>query len=202
LDLRLPTEAEWENACRAGTTTPFSFGANVTTEQVNYDGNYPYAGAAKGEYREMTVPVKSLPMNPWGLYEMHGNVWEWCLDELSPYQSGLAVNPLGAGEGEAVRQRVVRGGSWSVLAWYARSAGRNGFGPGDRHIYLGFRVARGRPILQDQPVRAEGAGGPTEASGAQPTTGTRATEVDAKKEAGAKKPKGFIDRWFRKKDQA
>ena len=64
---RLPSEAEWEYACRAGTDTPFSFGGNITTEQVNYDGNYPYAGAAKGEFREKTVPVKSLPANPWGL---------------------------------------------------------------------------------------------------------------------------------------
>ena len=80
LDLNLPSEAQWEYACRAGTTTPFSFGANITPEQVNYDGNYPYAGGEKGWYRQETVPVASLPPNPWGLYEMHGNVWEWTQD--------------------------------------------------------------------------------------------------------------------------
>ena len=73
----LPTEAEWEYACRAGSDTPFSFGANITSAVVNYDGNYPYAGGEKGLYRHETVPVKSLPPNAWGLYEMHGNVWEW-----------------------------------------------------------------------------------------------------------------------------
>ena len=80
LSLQLPSEAQWEYTCRAGTNTPFSFGDNINTEQVNFDGNYPYAGAAKGLYREKTLPVKSLPANPWGLYQMHGNVWEWCAD--------------------------------------------------------------------------------------------------------------------------
>lgn len=82
---RLPTEAEWEYACRAGTTTPFSFGSNITTEQVNYDGNHPYADGKKGEYRQRTVPVGSLPANAWGLHEMHGNVLEWCQDWLGEY---------------------------------------------------------------------------------------------------------------------
>jgi formylglycine-generating enzyme required for sulfatase activity len=82
LDLRLPSEAEWEYACRAGTTTPFSFGDMITPDQVNYNGNDPYLdlGGSKGLYRKETVPVGSLPANPWGLYEMHGNVWEWCAD--------------------------------------------------------------------------------------------------------------------------
>ncbi len=80
LEARLPSEAEWEYACRAGTTTAFSFGENMTPEQVNYHGEYPYADAKKGPYREQTVPVKSLPTNRWGLFEMHGNVWEWCDD--------------------------------------------------------------------------------------------------------------------------
>ena len=77
LDATLPTEAQWEYACRAGTTTPFSFGENITPEQVNYHGEYPYANGKKGLYRAKTVPIKSLPANSWGLYEMHGNVWEW-----------------------------------------------------------------------------------------------------------------------------
>lgn len=79
LTLRLPYEAEWEYACRAETTTPFFFGENITTEQVNFDGRYPYNDAKKGECREKTVPVKSMNTpNAWGLHEMHGNVWEWC----------------------------------------------------------------------------------------------------------------------------
>jgi formylglycine-generating enzyme required for sulfatase activity len=77
-DISLPTEAEWEYDCRADTTTPFNFGDNITTVEVNYDGNNPYNNGKKGEDRGTTVPVKLFPCNPWGLYEMHGNVWEWC----------------------------------------------------------------------------------------------------------------------------
>jgi formylglycine-generating enzyme required for sulfatase activity len=106
---RLPTEAEWEYAARAGTTTPFSFGDNITPEQVNYNGNYPYAGGKEGQYREKTVPVKSLPPNPWGLYEMHGNVWEWCQDWLGDYPSQPVTDPVGPSTGV---YRVLRGGSW------------------------------------------------------------------------------------------
>ncbi|MCI5147782.1 MAG: formylglycine-generating enzyme family protein [Candidatus Electrothrix sp. AR3] len=85
LELILPSESQWEYACRAGTTTPFSFGANITPEQVNYDGNFPYAGGEKGEYRKETVEVKGLPCNQWGLYQMHGNVYEWCQDWYGDY---------------------------------------------------------------------------------------------------------------------
>ena len=89
----LPTEAQWEYACRAGTETPFSLGANVTTDQVNFDGNHPYAGAAKGKYRERIISVGSLPANPWGLHEMHGNVWEWCADWFGGYPSKAVTGP-------------------------------------------------------------------------------------------------------------
>jgi eukaryotic-like serine/threonine-protein kinase len=78
---RLPSEAEWEYACRAGTTTPFAFGEAITPAVVNYNGNFPYSGAAKGEFREKTTPVGIFPANAFGLYDMHGNLWEWCLDE-------------------------------------------------------------------------------------------------------------------------
>ncbi len=91
LNAQLPSEAQWEYACRAGTTSPFSFGENITPNQVNYDGNYPYDNGEKGEYRQKTIPVTALPANHWGLYQMHGNVWEWCFDE---FQQGLGAEPV------------------------------------------------------------------------------------------------------------
>ncbi|MDU9048739.1 MAG: formylglycine-generating enzyme family protein [Candidatus Electrothrix sp. Rat3] len=145
LELILPTEAQWEYACRAGTTTPFSFGENVTTDQVNYDGNYPYAGGEKGEYREETVDVKALPCNDWGLYQMHGNVREWCQDWFGDYPAGSVVDPVGPSDG---RYRVCRGGSWINDARDCRSALRSGFEPGSRHDWIGFRLARGRTSKQ------------------------------------------------------
>jgi|HubBroStandDraft_1064217.scaffolds.fasta_scaffold00005_55 formylglycine-generating enzyme required for sulfatase activity len=134
----LPTEAEWEYACRAGTETPFSFGATITPAQVNYDGNYPYAGGTKGLYREETVPVRSLPPNDWGLYEMHGNVWEWCSDGVRVYDGETQLDPRGLGPDEQT-VRAVRGGSWYGNAWWARSAYRSGAPPGDAYDALGFR---------------------------------------------------------------
>ncbi|MCI5222133.1 MAG: formylglycine-generating enzyme family protein [Candidatus Electrothrix sp. AR4] len=124
LELVLPSEAQWEYACRAGTTTPFSFGVNITPDQVNYDGKYPYADGAKGEYRQETVEVKALPCNQWGLYQMHGNVWEWCQDGWRNDLSTESVtDPQGAAkEGRA---KVVRGGSWSCDGWFVRSAYRD-----------------------------------------------------------------------------
>ena len=139
---RLPTEAEWEYACRAGTTTAFSFGDTITPEQVNYDGNYPYRGAEKGLDRNKTVAVKSLPPNAWGLYEMHGNVWEWCADGYGEYPNGAVIDPTGATEAAA---RVLRGSSWRHYALYARSANRNYYMPERRCNYLGFRLALGQP---------------------------------------------------------
>jgi formylglycine-generating enzyme required for sulfatase activity len=105
---RLPTEAEWEYACRAGTTTPFSTGNNITTSQANYNGNYPYNGNAKGTYQLKTTPAGSFAPNAWGLYDMHGNVWEWCWDWYGDYAQAQ-TDPMGAGSGSS---RVNRGGSW------------------------------------------------------------------------------------------
>ncbi len=139
LHARLPSEAEWEYACRAGTTTPFSFGETITPERVNYDGNYPYAGAEKGLARRKTAPVKSLPPNSWGLYEMHGNVWEWCADWYGYYPTAAVIDPLGPATGEG---RVLRGGSWHSYARRSRSAGRYRYGP-DTRSYFGFRLALG-----------------------------------------------------------
>lgn len=137
---RLPTEAEWEYACRAGTTTPFSFGATITPEQANYDGNHPYSGGRSGVYRQKTVAVKSLPANPWGLYEMHGNVWEWCQDWYGAYPSGSASAPEGPSSGA---RRVLRGGSWLDDGQLLRSAYRFNGSPDYRYCFIGFRLALG-----------------------------------------------------------
>jgi len=136
---RLPTEAEWEYACRAGTATPFSTGNNIITSQANYDGNYPYNNNAKGEYREKTMPVGSFTPNVWGLYDMHGNVSEWCWDWYSGYSSGYQTDPTGAVTGSG---RVVRGGDWYNDGRYLRSAFRNYFNPLNRYYYIGFRLVR------------------------------------------------------------
>jgi formylglycine-generating enzyme required for sulfatase activity len=136
---RLPTEAEWEYACRAVTTTPFSTGNNVTTSQANYDGNFPYNGNAKGTNLSKTWNVGSGAANAWGLYDMHGNVWEWCWDWLGSYASGAQTDPDGASSGA---NRVVRGGSWYYDAQRLRSAYRSNTGPGYRLNDLGFRLAR------------------------------------------------------------
>ncbi|WP_211206989.1 formylglycine-generating enzyme family protein [Thiothrix nivea] len=146
LQAKLPTEAEWEYACRAGTITPFSFGDNITPEQVNYAGNYPHAGGKKGLYRKQTVLVKSLPSNPWGLYEMHGNVWEWCQDvwqEKLPAEPVTDPKGVAGGDKEAGVGRVLRGGSWDSVGWYCRSASRSWSSPGFRHNALGCRLALG-----------------------------------------------------------
>jgi formylglycine-generating enzyme required for sulfatase activity len=139
-DPALPTEAQWEYACRAGTITPFNLGANVSPSQINYDGNFPYNGADKGEYRERTVPVTSLPPNRWGLYEMHGNVWEWCADGLRRYDASKVVDPQGPADPGQEDPRALRGGSWLYRAWSARSASRGARRRAGRYHYLGFRL--------------------------------------------------------------
>jgi formylglycine-generating enzyme required for sulfatase activity len=136
---RLPTEAEWEYACRAGTVSPFSTGNNITTSQANYDGNYPYNNNAKGEYRQKTTPVGSFQANPWGLHDMHGNVWEWCWDWKGDYPSGAQSDPVGASSGS---NRVIRGGSWGNLGRNLRSADRGSYTPSNRNYIIGFRLVR------------------------------------------------------------
>jgi formylglycine-generating enzyme required for sulfatase activity len=139
---RLPTEAEWEYACRAGTTTPFSTGSHLTTEEANFHGGHPYAGAKAGLYRGGPTPVRSFPANAWGLFDMHGNVWEWCQDWHCPYGVGPASDPVGQC---ASKLRVIRGGSWAFGADSARCALRYTHAPEDRGPSLGFRVARDAP---------------------------------------------------------
>jgi formylglycine-generating enzyme required for sulfatase activity len=120
---RLPTEAEWEYACRAGTTTPFSCGETISTDQANYDGNFTYGKGKKGVHRGKTTPVGSFPANPWGLYDMHGNVWQWCQDWVGDYPHQEVVDPHGPATGET---RVMRGGSFAQKPEDCRSAKRNG----------------------------------------------------------------------------
>ena len=135
----LPTEAQWEYACRAGTTTPFHFGQTISTEQANYDGNYTYGNGRKGVYRKKTTVVGSFPSNAWGLYDMHRNVWEWCSDGYGVYPSGAVADPSGASSGKG---RVLRGGSWFYNPRYCRSAYRDYSPPGNRSTSYGFRLLR------------------------------------------------------------
>ena len=135
----LPSEAEWEYACRAGTTTAFFFGETLTTDQANYDGTFSYGAGAKGVYRKRTTSVGDFPPNAWGLFDMHGNVWEWCQDEYGPYE-GSQKKILETKNTEE-STRVLRGGSSSDCARNCRAAVRNWFAPGYSLDNLGFRVA-------------------------------------------------------------
>ncbi|WP_445242852.1 SUMF1/EgtB/PvdO family nonheme iron enzyme [Microcoleus sp. POL10_C6] len=137
---RLPSEAEWEYACRAGTTTPFYFGETITPDLVNYDGNYPYGCAPKGLYRKQTTDVGSFPPNPFGLYDMQGNVWEWCSDKWHDNYSGAPTDGS-SWETGTDNKRVLRGGSWNNHALYSRSADRINRWANDGCWDRGFRVA-------------------------------------------------------------
>lgn len=140
---RLPTEAEWELACRAGTTTAFSYGKTIASGQVNFDGRSPYADGPESQNRDRTVPAGSLPANPWGFCEMHGNVWEWCQDWFNSYPAGMDQDPVGAVSGEC---RVLRGGSWFSIGSHCRSAVRDSNEPGLRVNDIGFRLARDQKV--------------------------------------------------------
>ena len=135
--LALPTEAQWEYACRAGTATPFHFGATISADQANYKGDYTYGNGRKGLDRQRTMPVGSFPANAWGIHDMHGNVWEWCASPYSEVYDGSEQK----GADARSRRRVLRGGSWFCYPLYCRSACR-GSGPatcGNENI--GFRVS-------------------------------------------------------------
>jgi formylglycine-generating enzyme required for sulfatase activity len=154
----LPTEAEWEYACRAGTDTPFSFGGTITTAQVNYNGNRPYGAGIIGEYRGQTVGVKALPANDWGLYQMHGNVLEWCADRYGAYRIETAIDP-GLSDAMAPSHdggvRVLRGGNWLGHALLARCASRENMQPGWLLDRVGFRFALRSKGWSDQAETAE-----------------------------------------------
>jgi len=145
-EYRLPSEAEWEYACRAGTTTPFYFGETITGELANYNAGYTYAGEAKGEYRQQTTPVGQFPPNAFGLYDMHGNVWEWCADTWHDNYDGAPTDGSAWIENGNDNLSPLRGGSWSSVPDSCRSAFRR---HNDRRYFvidgfdLGFRVVWG-----------------------------------------------------------
>jgi formylglycine-generating enzyme required for sulfatase activity/tRNA A-37 threonylcarbamoyl transferase component Bud32 len=135
---KLPSEAQWEYACRAGTTTPFYFGESITPDLVNYDGRYPYANAPTGQYRKQTTDVGTFPPNAFGLYDMHGNVWEWCEDDWNKNYINAPIN--GSALIGRSKRKLVRGGSWLNLPVACRSAYRNYSDLVNLSTYIGFRV--------------------------------------------------------------
>ncbi|MFC5510163.1 formylglycine-generating enzyme family protein, partial [Massilia jejuensis] len=142
---RLPSEAEWEYACRAGTKTAFSFGDAIDTRLANYDGNFTWNGGPRGEYRRGTTPVTQFAPNPWGLHDMHGNVWEWVQDVMHDSYAGAPVDGSAWEEGGERARRILRGGSWLYNPRYLRSALRNGFSAVMANDIVGFRVVRELP---------------------------------------------------------
>jgi formylglycine-generating enzyme required for sulfatase activity len=145
----LPSEAEWEYGCRAGhpSSQPFGTGedgSSLSSKQANFDGQYPYGRAAKGEFLAQTTPAGKYPPNAFGLSDMHGNVWEWCADWYGDYPPGKVTDPTGPATGSS---RVVRGGCWDSSARYCRAAYRDGHGPRYWSNSLGFRLARSLPGL-------------------------------------------------------
>ena len=152
----LPSEAQWEYACRAGSATPFHFGPTITPALANYDGNHIYADGSKGEKREQTTPVGLFPANAWGLHDMHGNVWEWCLDHWHNSYEGapangsawlytiepttiITIETVIVGDSDE-KMRLLRGGSWLDFPGNCRSASRIHALPDDALNYVGFRV--------------------------------------------------------------
>ena len=151
---RLPTEAEWELAVRAGSDGQWSLGrdnqATLSDKTANYDASYTHANSVKGSYRQRTVEVQSFEPNKWGLYDMHGNVWEWVQDcyvekdyERRASANGWNVSQTAAETANCLR--VLRGGSWDFYPQLLRSANRGNYAPGFRYYFIGFRVARTLP---------------------------------------------------------
>jgi formylglycine-generating enzyme required for sulfatase activity len=138
--VRLPTEAEWECACRAGTTTHYHFGDVPGADRFNYNGSSTWNGSKKGKNHKATTDVGSFAPNPWGLFDLHGNVWEWCADEDAPYTSHEQIDPIGKSENSDNSSFVVRGGSWGYSPRFCRTACRSEGAPDVRSSHVGFRV--------------------------------------------------------------
>ena len=142
-EYRLPTESEWEYACRATTTNPFAYGDTISPSIVNYDGLRPYGQIIKGTCREKPTPVATFPPNLFGLYDMHGNLWEWCLDEWFANYDDAPKDGTARGDlvtGDENKQRVVRGGSWFSSGQICRAASRSSLPASYQHNHYGFRV--------------------------------------------------------------
>ncbi len=139
LACHLPTEAEWEYACRAGTTTPYNTGNNLNTKQANYNGYGPYNSNAKGKNRQKTLPVGSFASNKWGLYDMHGNVMEWCSDRYGAYTTSAQTDP-NPKYSSAYSMPLLRGGNWGSIASFCRSANRGAIKPSTCTEFIGFRL--------------------------------------------------------------
>lgn len=137
---RLPSEAEWEYACRGGTTTPFYFGETISTDLANYNGNYTYGNGVKGEYREKTTDVGIFPANPCGLYDMCGNIWEWCEDEWHKNYINAPTDGSAWSDGINNQYMLLRGGSWYLDPRYCRSAYRTYNSPDVSNDDYGFRL--------------------------------------------------------------
>jgi len=199
LKLRLPTEAEWENACRAGTTEAFNLKGELSLDNVNYRGTWDYKSNEWGDGAlKQTVDVKSEKYQPnaWGLHQMHGNVWEWCQDWYADYPTESAVNPQ---EPDSGSRRVLRGGSWVNGGRYCRSAYRSRFDPSNRIHNVGFRLARGHELSAVRTVKAgQQPAGSRERSGArggQTGDGLRAPDSTQKpNKSTGKKQKNLLNR--------
>jgi formylglycine-generating enzyme required for sulfatase activity len=140
-EYRLPSEAEWEYACRARTTTPFAFGPSLSSAQANFDGKVPYGAAPKGVYLEETTPVGGYSPNAFGIYDMHGNVWEWVEDVHHDSYKGAPIDGSAWVTGGDPEWRIRRGGSWFNYGMLCRSASKDLHRPEWSSNDLGFRVA-------------------------------------------------------------
>ena len=140
---RLPTEAEWEYVCRAGTTTAVALrdGVSLSSNEANFDGEFPYGGAPTGQYRRTTTPGGTYPANAWGVHDMHGNVWEWVHDTYQLYPGGSITDPTGAATGAG---RILRGGGYGSVGSHCRSAKRDTRSATYRNFGQGFRVVLAR----------------------------------------------------------
>lgn len=138
---RLPSEAEWEYACRAGTTTPFYFGKTISTNLANYHGRYNYGDGNRGEFRGKTTPVGTFPRNLFGIFDMHGNVWEWCEDVWHENYEEAPTDGSAWLIGGEPNRRIVRGGSYILNPGFCRSAHRFGKKPDEIGFFNGFRIA-------------------------------------------------------------
>jgi formylglycine-generating enzyme required for sulfatase activity len=137
---RLPSEAQWEYACRAGTPTPFHFGPSITTDLANYNGFFTYRAAPQGLYRHVTTDVRSFPPNAFGLFDMHGNLWEWCADAWHDDYVGAPADGSAWGAECHAAERIARGGSWHEPPDVCRSALRIKFRASEGDDFIGFRV--------------------------------------------------------------